>query len=78
MAPIRVGFIGLSKSSLSSWAANAHLPYLIASEGRYEIKALCNSTVENAKKAIEAFELPSTTKAYGDPQDLANDSEVRI
>ena len=76
MAPTRVGIIGLSKSSLSSWASIAHLPYLAASEGKYEIKALCNSSVEAAKKAIEAYGLPSSTKAYGDPQDLANDPEV--
>lgn len=78
MAPIRVGIIGLSKAASTSWAGAAHFPYLMASDGKYEIKALCNSSVESAQKAIEAFNLPSTTKAYGDPQDLANDKEVSL
>lgn len=78
MSPTRVGVIGLSQSSLSSWASVAHLPYINASEGKYEIKALCNSSVESAKKAIDAYNLPSLTKAYGDPQDLANDPEIDL
>lgn len=78
MAPIRVGIIGLSKAAKTSWAGSAHLPYLIASNGKYEIKALCNSSKESAQKAIDGFNLPSSTKAYGNPQDLANDPEVRL
>ena len=66
MAPIRVGFIGLSKGG---WARNAHLPYLKASPD-YEILALCNSSVESAQEAIKLYELPSTVKAYGDPESL--------
>lgn len=77
MAPIRVGLIGLSSNATTSWASNAHLPYLTTSNGKYEIVALCNSSVEAAQKAVEAYKLPSSTKAYGDPQDLANDPEVR-
>lgn len=64
MPPIRVGFIGLSKSG---WAPNAHLPYLKASPN-YEIVALCNSSVESASAAIKQYELPQSTKAYGNPE----------
>ena len=78
MAPIRVGIIGLSKTAKTSWAGSAHFPYLMASNGKYEIKALCNSSVVSARKAIDDFNLPPTTKAYGNPQDLANDKEVRL
>lgn len=74
MAPIRVGVIGLSgappgKNEGTSWAANAHLPYLKASP-HYEIVALLNSSVESAKHAIARYDLPSTTKAYGDPSGM--------
>lgn len=78
MAPIRVGIIGLSKNATTSWAKSAHLPYLIASNGKYEIKALCNSSKESAQKAIGGYELPSTTKAYGNPEDLANDPDIDL
>ncbi|KAL3417618.1 oxidoreductase family protein [Phlyctema vagabunda] len=74
MAPIRVGFIGLSKSG---WALNAHLPYLKASD-KFEIVAIQNSSVESAQEAIETHGLPASTKAYGDPQDLANDPNVDL
>jgi predicted dehydrogenase len=57
--PIRVGLIGLSKSSAVSWASVAHLPYLLSPRGkaRFEIAALCNSTAESARKAVDAFGL---------------------
>jgi hypothetical protein len=64
MAPIRVGFIGLSSSG---WAKGAHFPFLKESD-KYEIVAICNSSVESAREAIKSYELPSTTKAYGDPE----------
>lgn len=57
--------------------SSAHLPYLVASDGKYEIKALCNSSVKAAQAAVKAYKLPSSTKAYGDPKDLANDPDVR-
>lgn len=76
MAPIRVGIIGLSSRPSTSWASKAHLPYLVASNGKYEIKALCNSSVDAAQAAINTYKLPSSTKAYGDPQALANDPDV--
>lgn len=65
MAPIKVGFIGLSTKG---WAKGAHLPYLKASP-EYEVVAVCNSSVESAEKAIEVFEL-SGAKGYGDPESL--------
>ncbi len=73
---IRVGVIGLSTKAKTSWASSAHLPYLQASGGKYVIVALCNSSVTAAQSAIEAYKLPANTKAYGNPQDLAEDSEV--
>jgi predicted dehydrogenase len=64
MAPIRVGFIGLSKSG---WASRAHFPFLNNSE-KYQIVAICNSSIESARAAIKLYELPAETKAYGDPE----------
>ena len=75
MAPIRIGFIGLSASG--RWASDAHLPYLRDSP-KYTITALCNSSVEAAHAAIKAHNLPSSTKAYASPQDLANDPDIDL
>lgn len=78
MSSIRVGLIGLSAAATgTNWAANAHLPYLLKSP-HYTITALCNSSVEAAKNAIKAYELPGTTKAYGSPEDLANDPDIDL
>ena len=77
MSPIRVGLIGLSARAKTSWASEAHLPYLQASK-KYEITALCNSSVSAAQSAIEAYHLPAGTKAYGNPEDLANDMDVDL
>ncbi|KAH6655943.1 hypothetical protein BKA67DRAFT_534850 [Truncatella angustata] len=78
MAPIRLGIIGLSATNLGSWAGAAHLPYLISPRGQaqYKIVALCNSSVESARSAIEKFQLPADTRAYGSPNDLAQDANV--
>lgn len=80
MAPIRTAIIGLSASAATTWASAAHLPYLLSARGRekYEIVALCNSSVEAAKRAIETYKLPPTTRAYGDPADLAADAQVEL
>lgn len=41
--------------------------------------ALCNSSVESAKKAIQSYALdPATTRAYGDPAALAADPKVDL
>ena len=79
MSPIRVGVIGLSASGTSgtSWAEKSHLAYLRASP-KYTIVAVCNSSVESAKRAIKAFELSPDAKAYGNPEDLANDPNVQL
>ncbi|PVI07496.1 NAD-P-binding protein [Periconia macrospinosa] len=75
MAPIKIGFIGLSSSQ--SWAVWAHLPYL-KNTSKYEIVALCNSSVASAEAAIKTHGLPSTVKAYGTYEDLAADPNVEL
>ena len=75
-SPIRVGIIGLSTSAKTSWASSAHLPYLKASGGKYTITALCNTSIDSAKAAIQSYDMPNTTKAYGDAKDLAADPDV--
>lgn len=78
MAPIRTAIIGLSGNAKTSWASGAHLPYLLSERGRskYQIVALLNSSVGAAKEAIKNFSLPPETKAYGNPDDLAQDQDV--
>ncbi|KAI0155312.1 NAD(P)-binding protein [Xylariaceae sp. FL1272] len=80
MAPIRIAIIGLSSAAKTGWAANAHLPYLLSPLGRskYTIVALCNSSTSSAQRAIEAYNLPQSTKAYGDPVSLAEDKDVDL
>lgn len=80
MPPIRVALIGLSQSAKTSWAADAHLPYLLSSRGRerFKIVALLNSSEDAARKSIQTYNLPSDAKAYGTPQDLADDSNVDL
>ncbi|KAL6355328.1 hypothetical protein LRP88_10914 [Fusarium phalaenopsidis] len=79
MAPIRLGIIGLSARP-GSWAAAAHLPYLLSSHGKahYRIVALCNSSTESAHSAIKTLGLPSDIRAYGNPSDLAQDTNVDL
>ena len=78
--PIPVALIGLSSTAATSWASGAHLPYLLSVRGRekYKIVALLNSSVEAARRAIAHYNLPSETRAYGDPKDLAADPDVRL
>ena len=76
MAPIRVGIVGLS-SKPGAWATLAHLPRLVSSPN-VEIIALCNSSLDSTKAAIEAHNLPPTTKAYSNPADLAADPDVDL
>ena len=73
---VRVGVIDLSARAKTSWASPAHLPYLQASGSKYVIVALRNSIFPAVQSAIEAYNLPARTKAYGNPQDLAEDIEV--
>lgn len=79
--PIRLAIIGLSSSAVTSWASSAHLPYLLSPRGRtkYSIVALCNSSIESAKKAIDTYGLDvEKTRAYGDPKALAADPDVDL
>ncbi|KAF7308354.1 GFO-IDH-MocA domain-containing protein [Mycena chlorophos] len=80
MAPIRVALIGLSSNAATSWASAAHLPYLLTARGRekYQIVAVCNSSLENARKAIATYNLPATVKAYGDSVELAKDPNIDL
>ncbi|KAH8701022.1 putative oxidoreductase [Talaromyces proteolyticus] len=83
MAPIRVGIIGLSivtptgQGYTSGTWGLMHLESLIKSP-HYKIVALCNSTAEKARKSIEHHKLEPTTKAYGSPEDLAQDPDVDL
>lgn len=55
--------------------------YLLSARGRskYSIVALCNSSVESAKNAIESYGLDAeNTRAYGDPEALAADPDVDL
>ncbi|KAH8807572.1 putative oxidoreductase [Xylogone sp. PMI_703] len=80
---IRVGLIGLNAPYTgvvtgASWAAKAHLPYLKTSS-KYELVALQNTSVERAQKAIQEYGLdPQKVKAYGTPEDIANDPNVDL
>jgi predicted dehydrogenase len=65
MTPIGIGFIGLSKTG---WATTAHIPYL-SSSSKFKIVAICNSSVQSAREAVELYKLPAETASYGDPDD---------
>lgn len=81
MAPIRVGIIGLGAVDAGlvpgAWAVASHLASFNPSP-HYEIVAVCNSSVESAQRSIDYHKLPSTVKAYGNPEDLANDPNVDL
>ncbi|KAJ5465938.1 hypothetical protein N7530_009725 [Penicillium desertorum] len=79
---IRVGLIGLSGAADkdyegTSWTPSAHLPYLRASP-HFKIVALLNSSVDSANAAIKKYGLSAETKAYSDPNDIANDAAVDL
>ncbi|KAL9051868.1 MAG: hypothetical protein Q9162_005759 [Coniocarpon cinnabarinum] len=78
--PLRTAIIGLSASAVTSWASNAHLPALLSPRGRelFTITALCNSSKSAAEAAIKHYNLPSSTKAYGDPESLAADPDIDV
>ncbi|KAL4995191.1 hypothetical protein BDV10DRAFT_203221 [Aspergillus recurvatus] len=75
MVPIRIGIIGLSPGS---WAANAHLPYLQSPDSKFQIVAVCNSSVESAAKTVKELGLPEETRAYGNAQDIASDEDIDL
>jgi predicted dehydrogenase len=79
---IRVGLIGLSSNKeaqfAGAWGKNAHFPFLTKSD-QYVITALCNSSLESAKKAIQVHGLDAgKVQTYGDPTSLANDPNVDL
>ncbi|KAH8680852.1 hypothetical protein BX600DRAFT_428829 [Xylariales sp. PMI_506] len=78
---IKVGLIGLGDNSqrmtFGTWGAMTHLPSILALPD-YEIVAVANSTVESARKSIKANGLPARTRAYGSPEDIANDPNVDL
>jgi predicted dehydrogenase len=67
MKPIRIGIIGLSPGA---WAANAHLPYLQRPDSKFEIVAVCNSSVESAVKSAKDLNLPGGVRTYGNVQGM--------
>ena len=79
-APLRTAIIGLSSSAITSWASAAHLPGLLTPLGRSKlpITALLNSSVNAARSAIQTYSLSPDTKAYGSPEDLANDPDIDL
>ncbi|KAK3987988.1 hypothetical protein QBC44DRAFT_111790 [Cladorrhinum sp. PSN332] len=81
-APTKIALIGLSANAKTGWASKAHLPYLLSPRGqaKFRIVALLNSSVQAAKDAITAYDLPSpgTIKTYGTPEDLAADPDVEL
>ncbi|KAI4948593.1 hypothetical protein J4E91_006019 [Alternaria rosae] len=80
MSPIRVALVGLSSSAKVTWAADAHLPYLLSPRGKkhYQLVALLNSSTQAAEAAKKTFALPDDVKAYGDPTILAGDPEIDL
>lgn len=82
MSPIRVGLMGLSATDVTAaqprnWGVLAHMKPLLDSPN-YELVAVCNSSVESARKSIAFHKLPDTVKAYGSPEDLSNDPDVDL
>ncbi|SPO05380.1 related to dehydrogenases and related proteins [Cephalotrichum gorgonifer] len=82
MSPIRVGLVGLAPKGpeaafIGLWSVIAHLPSIQALP-EYELVAVANSTVESAQKSIDSHGLPSSVKAYGSPEDLADDPDVDL
>ncbi|KAI4615380.1 uncharacterized protein J4E87_009273 [Alternaria ethzedia] len=80
MPPIRVALAGLSSSAKVTWAADAHLPYLLSHRGKqhYQLVALLNSSTQAAEAAKKTFALPEDVKAYGDPSTLAEDPDIDL
>lgn len=74
MSPIRIGFIGLSKTG---WATTAHIPYLLSTP-KFKIVAICNSSVQSAREAVQLYKLPAETRTYGDPEGLAHVSSSHL
>jgi predicted dehydrogenase len=76
---IRVGFIGASAAP-TAWANTTHIAYLLSPAGRakYELVALCNSSLESGRAAIAAHNLPASTRVYDSAAELAADPSVDL
>jgi predicted dehydrogenase len=76
---IRIGFIGASVEALA-WSTGTHIPYLLSPAGqeKYEIVALCNSSIASGKAAVSARGLAPNTRVYEDPSVLAADPDVDL
>ena len=80
-SPIRVALIGLGPTASpyytpGEWGIQ-HLNAILNSP-HYELVAVCNSTVESAKRSIASHGLASTVKAYGSSLEVARDPEVDL
>ncbi|KAJ6113334.1 transcription regulator gal80 [Penicillium sp. IBT 18751x] len=71
---VHVGIIGLSAGG--GWAATAHLPYLQQSN-KYTITAVCNSSTDASKKAIEKYGLNSAD-AFSDVKTMCASDQVDL
>ena len=72
----RLGIIGLSADP-QAWAAVAHIGPLRqkALTDKYELTAVATSSLKTAKAAAQAYGVPES-KAYDNPEDIANDKDV--
>ncbi|PIG89808.1 hypothetical protein AARAC_005856 [Aspergillus arachidicola] len=73
--PIRVGLIGLSAGG--GWAPVSHLPYL-KSSSKYTITAVCNSSIESSRKAIEQYDLEQSAEAYDSVESMCDSDTVDL
>ncbi|KAG9251961.1 uncharacterized protein F5Z01DRAFT_738820 [Emericellopsis atlantica] len=82
MAPIRVGIIGVAGKSSAQYTPGEwgvhHLRAVLANT-QYELIAICNSTVESARRSIDFHQLDANkVRAYGSVADLAADPQVDL
>ncbi|KAJ6103379.1 hypothetical protein N7486_005806 [Penicillium sp. IBT 16267x] len=74
--PLRVALVGLSaKPTGYGWLNYIHLPYL-RDRPDIQITAVLGRSKASAEAAIAANSLPSSVRAYGSPEELAQDQSV--
>jgi predicted dehydrogenase len=77
--PLKVALVGLTaKPTGFAWLNNVHLPYILSHPSDLQITAVLGSSHQAAEAAIQKFELPSSVRAYGSPEDLAHDDQVDL
>ena len=77
-SPIRVGFIGLSKSG---WASIALAPTLLNNRDKYDLVAISTTSSLSATESAEKYSatVGHPVKAYyGDSEQVANDPNVDL